>query len=120
MTIIKYRLLILLTSALFLGNITALSGNISLNGKWQLSYWKQPSKPVVTPQAINDMQVEKIDASVPGNVELDLMAACLIPDPMIGSNVNTLRKYENYQWCYTKTFEAPLVQEGQRDRKSVV
>lgn len=114
MTIIKYRLFILLTSALVLGNITALSGNISLNGKWQLSYWKQPSKPVVTPQAINDMQVEKIDASVPGNVELDLMAAGLIPDPMIGSNVNTLRKYENYQWCYTKTFEAPLVQEGQR------
>ena len=114
MIIIKYRLLILLCLALIIENISASPNSISLNGKWQLSYWKQRAQAVIAPQEMKNLQIQEIEASVPGNVELDLFTAGLIPDPMIGNNVNELRKYENYQWCYSKTFEAPSIQDGQR------
>ena len=57
-------------------------------------------------------EVKHLSAQVPGNVELDLMAANLIKDPMIGSNVNELRKWEGYQWCYSKSFVAPQLKPG--------
>ena len=59
-------------------------------------------------------EVKHLSAQVPGNVELDLMAANLIKDPMIGSNVNELRKWEGYQWCYSKSFVAPQLKPGQQ------
>jgi len=33
---------------------------------------------------------------------------------MIGSNIYQLRKYEGYQWCYTKQFESPALKKEQR------
>jgi beta-mannosidase len=51
---------------------------------------------------------------VPGNVELDLLAAGRIADPMIGSHVYALRKYEGYQWCYSRRFASPPLKPGQR------
>ena len=33
---------------------------------------------------------------------------------MIGSNVNELRKWEGYQWCYSKSFVAPQLKPGQQ------
>lgn len=87
---------------------------ISLNGKWQLSYWKQPSAAVTSPEGMKWMNVSKIQAQVPGNVELDLLSAGLIKDPMIGNNVNDLRPWEGYQWCYTKSFTAPSLVDGER------
>ena len=68
---------------------------ISLNGAWELSYWKQPSKPVRTPIEMQKVDFETIPAKVPGNVELDLLAVGMIPDPMIGSNVWEVRKYRS-------------------------
>lgn len=114
MVITKYRLLTLLVAILCVTNVVVASDSISLNGTWNLSFWKQPDKPIISPDGMKNVQVKEISATVPGNVELDLVAAGLIPDPSIGSNVNDLRKYENYQWCYTKTFDAPSLQPGQR------
>jgi beta-mannosidase len=87
---------------------------ISLNGKWTLSFWEQPETPVRKPAGIEKIEVKTISAQVPGNVELDLLAANLINDPMIGSNVWELRPYEGYQWCYSRTFPTPSLTAGQK------
>ena len=89
---------------------------ISLNGTWKLFYWPQPDPAVVDPADFERVQdcMEQVPAQVPGNVELDLFAAGVIPDPMIGSNVNGLRRFEGYQWCYSRTFPSPKLEAGQR------
>jgi beta-mannosidase len=87
---------------------------ISLNGSWKLAYWEQPQQAVTSPDGMKNVSVKEIAAQVPGNVELDLLTAGLVKDPMIGSNVYDFRKWEDYQWCYTKVFQAPKLEEGQR------
>ena len=44
---------------------------------------------------------------MPGNVELDLQRAGIIPEPFYAGNIRRLRPYEFYEWWYTKTFEVP-------------
>ena len=79
----------------------------------------QPEEPITSPKDMQLAEVKHLSAQVPGNVELDLMAANLIKDPMIGSNVNELRKWEGYQWCYSKSFEAPQLKPGQNINSSL-
>ena len=83
-----------ISTLLFLIFLTCTSGvfadsgsSISLNGTWELSYWMQPEEPITSPKDMQLAEVKHLSAQVPGNVELDLMAANLIKDPMIGSNV---------------------------------
>jgi len=110
---LKSILIILLLS--FANSIYANDdGALSLNGKWTLSYWQQPEKPITSPNEMRGVAFKQIPAHVPGNVELDLLAASLIKDPSIGNNINELRKWEASQWCYTKTFNAQKLKEGQR------
>lgn len=80
---------------------------VSLKGSWELAYWPQPAKPLTTPDEVKAINPQRIKAKVPGNVELDLMAAGLLPDISVGSNIYQLRKYEGYQWSYSRSFEAP-------------
>ena len=92
-----------LSQLLLLGTVASASGAtapaapVSLDGEWELSYWPQPEKAVTDPAALSGIEVKTIPAKVPGNVELDLLAAGLIDDPMIGANVNKLRAWEGYQ-----------------------
>lgn len=93
----------------------AASGNaIPLNGAWNLAFWPQPETPVTDPARLTALSVDTVPASVPGNVELDLLAAGRIADPMVGNNVYALRKYEGYQWCYSRSFPSPGLKPGQR------
>jgi beta-mannosidase len=87
---------------------------VSLNGRWDLSFWEQPEIPVRTPADMRMITSTTIAAQVPGNVELALLAAGLIHDPMIGNNVWEMRPYEGYQWCYSRTFVSPVCRDGQR------
>ena len=88
---------------------------VNLNGSdWQLSYWEQPAEPVTSPADMGTVNVKTIPATVPGNVEIDLQKAGLIKDPMVGNGTNELRKWEGNQWCYTKSFSAPALADGQR------
>lgn len=98
------------------GGLTTISAQLKvpLNGTWNLTFWPQTDGVVTNPADIAQIETEQITATVPGNVELDLLAAGLIDDPMIGSNVYKLRKYEGYQWCYTKHFDSPDLQVGQK------
>ena len=87
---------------------------ISLNGRWNLAFWPQPEKPVTDPAQLKSLSVDAVAAQVPGNVELDLLAAGRIADPTIGNNVYALRPYEGYQWCYSRSFRSPELKAGQR------
>jgi len=87
---------------------------VSLNGQWTLHFWQQPETPVTTPDAMRSISYKTISAKVPGNVELDLLAAGLIKDPMIGANVWNMRPYEGYQWCYVRRFPTPEYRQEQK------
>ena len=76
---------ILLLAGLFPVGMTA--GNVSLNGSWDLTFFPQPREAVRTPQDILTTEGTTIKATVPGNVELDLLTAGLIKEPMIVNNV---------------------------------
>lgn len=78
---------------------------ISLDGTWQLSYGPQGSDPERLPT---------IPATVPGNVELDLMAAGVLPQLAYADNIYLLRQYEGYQWWYRRSFARPALDEGER------
>jgi len=89
--------------------------SLTLNGEWQLSFWEQPSVPVMSPSGMKTIKARTIRATVPGNVELDLMEAGLYPkDIMVGNRAYEIFGYENYQWCYTRTFTAPRIAADQR------
>jgi beta-mannosidase len=85
-----------------------------LNGKWTLHFWKQPAEAVRTPDDMQHVTFQTIPAEVPGNVELDLLAAGLIPDPMTGNRIWEIRPYEGYQWCYTRRFPTPVHRNDQK------
>jgi len=100
----------LIISALLLVSALGFAGpaaSVSLDGKWTLDYWEQAKKAVMGPEDMQGVQFNTVSATVPGNVELDLLAAGLVEDPELGSNSYKLRKYEGYQWRYSTTFTTP-------------
>ena len=110
------RMTLLATMALFLaaGLSSPAQEVISLNGTWNLEFWEQTGDPVMDPADIAALKTTKLSATVPGNVELDLLAAGMIDDPALGNNIYKLRPYEFCQWMYSKTFNTPELKEGQR------
>ena len=83
---------------------------ISLNGEYLLRYADEQENPF----GLDGMQV--IPATVPGNVEIDLMNAGILPDIFFGNNVKLLRPYEFYRWRYEKSFAAPMLEQRTADR----
>ncbi len=83
------------------------AASLSLDGRWKLDYWEQGRRAITSPEGMEGLAFKSIDATVPGNVELDLLAAGLIDQPEIGSNVYLLRPYEGYQWRYSRHFTSP-------------
>jgi beta-mannosidase len=80
----------------------------SLDGTWQLAGF-----PAGDPEARGQHMDElAIEATVPGNVELDLVRAGMLPEPFVGRNVLALAEYEHYEWWYRRTFETPEAIEG--------
>lgn len=107
----SFCLWVLLLSGFLSTGMTA--GNVSLNGSWDLKFFPQPREAVRSPQALQATEGTTIQAKVPGNVELDMLAAGLISDPMIGNNVYALRQYEGHQWCYSRKFATPEIKEDE-------
>ncbi len=83
--------------------------SVSLDGKWKLDFWKQGRTPVLGPEDLTARGItpSTIEATVPGNVELDLLATGLIENPEIGSNIYKLRPWEGFQWRYSRSFTTP-------------
>ena len=83
----------------------AYAGELSLDGTWQLDYFPQPIRAAVRdPAKIPDHKT--LAATVPGNCELELVKAGILPNPEVGLNAMKFRPYEGYQWLYTRTFDA--------------
>jgi beta-mannosidase len=91
---------------------------ISLNsdqkGDWTLYFGVQDKDAPVTPAELKSSDFRHIEASVPSNVEIDLLNAGIIKDPMKGDNVYDLRKYETYQWWYQRSFKKPESKDGEK------
>ena len=84
---------------------------ISLNGTWQLTYG--PQQPGHTHSApLTDWPT--VPAAVPGNVELDLIAAGVLPELSTGNNIYLLRDYETYEWWYVRDFTIPDLADDER------
>lgn len=110
----KNKLLICLSLAILAYQYQSAANTLSLNGNWELLFFPQPREAIVNPAQLKGINAQQIQATVPGNVELDMLKAGLIDDPMIGSNIYSLREYEGYQWCYTKTFASPAFNDDEQ------
>ncbi|MEJ5197720.1 MAG: sugar-binding domain-containing protein, partial [Anaerolineae bacterium] len=87
---------------------------ISLDGDWQLVFFPEAESPVHDPADLAAHASQMIAARVPGNVELDLQAAGIIPEPFYGRNIRQLRPFEFYEWWYVREFELPADWDARR------
>lgn len=79
-----------------------------LKSRWKLYYLPQGNTPLKDPEALIDSGVKCIPAEVPGNVEIDLSNAGILPrDLLKGMNSELAYKYETYEWWYETEFDCP-------------
>lgn len=79
---------------------------ISLNGKWDLFYSDEINSAPLTLETFET--AERVDATVPGNCQLDLSAAGILPAELFkGLNIWETEKFEPYGWWYKKEFDTP-------------
>jgi beta-mannosidase len=79
---------------------------ISLDGIWQLFYFSQGQYEIKHPDQLDNGALTPIPASVPGNVELDLSRAGILPEDLFfGENIHLLKPYELYEWWYVTEFD---------------
>lgn len=69
---------------------------------------------ITSPAELLKSKLIPIPATVPGNVELDLQRAGILPDPFVGANIRLLRPLETHEWWYSREFYLPPELEGQR------
>jgi beta-mannosidase len=79
---------------------------ISLDGEWRLAY-RQEGESIGHPDDLDGSDAPRVSAQVPGNVELDLVRAGVLPDPFYGDNIRRLRSLEFNEWWYTRAFDLP-------------
>ena len=91
-----------------------MANQISLDGTWQLTYGLQRQDGPRSPQELGRAGWRTIPAAVPGNVELDLMAAGELGDITVGNRIYDLRQWEGHEWWYRRSFAAAAAAPGQR------
>ena len=86
---------------------------ISLDGQWKLSFYDTldgKKHDVDDPET-----VVTVPAMVPGNVELDLSRAGLLPEDLFrGMVTRENEKLESYDWWYEKEFDTPVLMPGEQ------
>jgi beta-mannosidase len=81
---------------------------IDLNGSWVFAISdRRLSSPIRDAGDLRRAGVDVRPATVPGCIELDLLANGLIDDPFVGMNVVDLRWLEHSYVYYLRTFVAP-------------
>lgn len=83
-------------------------GAVSLDGEWELCYFPQPEDGAIRSLPLK-VKYETVKATVPGNCELDLVRAGILPDPEKGMNGLAAFAWEKCQWLYTRRFTAPAL-----------
>lgn len=91
---------------------------VSLDGTWTLRYGPQTKDAPTDPFELAASSFASLPAMVPGNVELDLMAAGMLPELSVGNNVELVRKLEGHRWFYQRSFVTPA--HGEDDRVELV
>lgn len=87
---------------------------MNLNGNWQLYFYKNGSAEINCPNDLVGANVQKITATVPGNVELDLSRAGYLPkDLFMGMNITEAEQYEIYDWWYETSFTPNTPKDGE-------
>lgn len=78
----------------------------SLNGKWTLYYAETGEFTVDDYSKFDEYKIPSVPANVPGNVELDLSAAGVLPKDLFMGNVinEEVRKIETWEWWYKTEF----------------
>jgi len=80
---------------------------LSLDGTWQLAFFPEGAHRVASPDELKALDIDSIEAEVPGNVELDLVRAGYLPDPFVGKNILELADCEHCEWWYRRVFGTP-------------
>ena len=81
---------------------------MTLNGEWKLYYAPEGEYKNVDIKELSSLGIPCVTATVPGNVELDLSRAGVLPSDLFkGMNITLAEKYEIYEWWYEKGFTAP-------------
>jgi len=86
----------------------------SLNGTWSLTYGPCQDCRQQAPSTSPPADWPTIPAAVPGNVELDMVAAGRLEPLEKGSRVYQALQLESYQWWYRRTFQAGHGESGER------
>lgn len=81
---------------------------VQLNADWRLYPFPPGSPMIETPGELSGSGIAPVQATVPGNVELDLQAAGLLPEDLFFSDrLRAARELELYDWWYVGAFETP-------------
>ena len=80
---------------------------VDLSGTWELAGFPEGAHAVSGPSDLDGFGLDWWPASVPGNVELDLERAGLLPELFRGANIYQLRQLEGHEWWYRRRFETP-------------
>ena len=87
---------------------------VSLDGLWQLAFFPEGSHAVSCPDDLRRLDIDAIEATVPGNVELDLVRAGHLPEPFVGKNILGLADCEHCEWWYRRVFVTPGMRQAHR------
>ena len=82
---------------------------LKLDGNCQLYPYPNGTAPT-TPDGVSGAF---IPSKIPSNIEVDLMAAGLLPDIYQGENVEKTRAFELYDWWYIKDFSVEELPSGE-------
>ncbi len=83
------------------------TARLDLGGAWTLQYGPDSPSAPGDPAALAAANLPRLPAVVPGNVELSLLEAGLVPPLEVGNNIYRLRPWEHMQWWYSRRFTAP-------------
>ncbi len=82
---------------------------------WRLRYYDSINGEKHSLSELEKAKTAFINATVPGNVEIDLALAGLLPaDIFKGMSTKLAEEYETYEFIYSTEFETPPVQNGER------
>ncbi len=88
------------------------STRLDLGGQWDLYYGPETAAAPTDPGSLVAAGLPRLQAAVPGNVELALLGAGLLPPLEKGNNIYLLRQWEGTQWWYVRRFKAPAAPAG--------
>ena len=80
---------------------------IDLDGQWWFAYQQTPDvTSYASSRALQEGGLRPLPCTVPGNLELDLQAAGLLPEPFFGMNILKAQELETAHVWYWRAFDA--------------